>query len=356
MREFRLKGTRIRIGRDTTREVGHATRELLGGTRAFLLTEEPCEKIARTVRRSLREAGYRVTQKSLAPGEKKKSLSTANRLYPVLIDAGLDRSSVFLTVGGGVITDLGGFVASTYMRGLPLVHVPTTLLAQVDAAIGGKTAVNLPEGKNLVGTFYPPKAIHVDADNLSSLPQNELVGGLAEVVKCAMIRDRKFFAFLAENAAEILERDGDLLDEIIHRTASIKADVVGLDEKENGLRAVLNYGHTVGHGLEAADRYRNFHHGEAVAIGMEAAAQMAWTMGLVKSDVVEKQRELLHAFRLPTGTTRVSKKKVLKAMTFDKKALDGRPMFVLPESIGRVRHGVLVPPPVVDKAVQAVTS
>ena len=356
MRELRLKESHIRFGEGSTREVGETARDLIGGTRAFVLTDTHCEKIAKTVRRSLKEAGYRVAMKSITPGEKKKSLSTANTLYPVLLDAGLDRSSVFLTVGGGVITDLGGFVASTYMRGIPLIHVPTTLLAQVDAAIGGKTAVNLSHGKNLVGTFYQPKAIQIDIENLTSLPQRELVGGVAEVIKSAMIRSKTFFSFLKKNAADILKRDATLLDEIIYRTGKIKAEVVTVDEKESGLRAILNYGHTIGHGLETASRYRGFHHGEAVSIGMEAAAQMSWTMGFIKGEVVEKQRELLHAFGLPTKTNRVSKKKVLRAITFDKKAQEGRPKFVLPEAIGQVRHGILVPPPILDKAVQAVTS
>jgi len=271
-----------------------------------------------------------------------------------MLRTGVDRSSIFITVGGGVTSDIGGFVASTYMRGITLFHVPTTLLGQVDASIGGKTAVNLPQGKNLVGTFYQPLAVFTDVTNLSTLPQNEFVGGLAEVVKCAMIRDPDLFRYLEDHVAAILRQESKILEEIVYRAASIKAAVVNIDEKETGLRAILNYGHTIGHALEAAGGYRKLHHGEAVAIGMEAEAYIALEMKILSEETPVAQRRLLHAIGLPTQVSNITRRSIQDALAFDKKSKDGRPKFVLPEAIGKVRYGVDVTPALVAAAIKSV--
>ena len=245
--------------------------------------------LLKKLKKSLKKYDLKIYRLSVS--EKIKNFKVAYKLIENMLNDNFNRSDCIISFGGGILGDLSAFISSLTKRGVKFINIPTTLLAQVDAAIGGKTAVNLSHGKNLVGTFYQPKAIQIDIENLTSLPQRELVGGVAEVIKSAMIRSKTFFSFLKKNAADILKRDATLLDEIIYRTGKIKAEVVTVDEKESGLRAILNYGHTIGHGLETASRYRGFHHGEAVSIGMEAAAQMSWTMGFIKGDVVEKQRE-----------------------------------------------------------------
>ncbi|MBI2899875.1 MAG: 3-dehydroquinate synthase, partial [Planctomycetes bacterium] len=260
-----------------------------------------------------------------------------------------------VTVGGGVVGDLGGFVASTYMRGLALFHVPTTLLAQVDASIGGKTAVNLRRGKNLVGTFHRPRGVFIDPMTLASLPQREFVGGLAEVAKAAMIRDAELFAYLEANAAAILAREPGPLEEIVFRAASVKAAVVEEDEREAGLREILNYGHTVGHAIEAAAGFKG-HHGEAVSAGMEAEAKIATDLGILAPDATAAQGRLIESLGLPRRVSGVSRTKVRDAMSADKKSRDGRLRFALPEAVGRARFGVEVPDETVDAALAMVLS
>lgn len=352
MREIRLFETRILLWRGAAAEAGENVRAIAGGTRAFVLTDRNCRKIAEIVRLSLAQAGFAVIVEILPPGEARKSLAQANRLYGSLLRAKADRATAFVTVGGGVVGDLGGFVASTYMRGLPLFHVPTTLLAQVDASIGGKTAVNLPQGKNLVGTFYQPRAVFLDPDTLASLPNRDYVGGLAEVVKCAVIRDAELFALMDKNVDTLLRRDTTILEEIIYRTASIKAAVVREDERESGVRAILNYGHTIGHALEAATGYR-LYHGEAVAIGMVVEAAMARTMGMFSEKEELAQQHLLVRLGLTLRPPHPSPKRMLAAMEFDKKSREGRLKFALPEAIGRARFGVEVPDELVRKVVGA---
>ncbi len=349
MREIRLFDTRIFLWRGASAEVGENVRAIAGGTRAFVLTDRNCRKIAEIVRLSLQQAGYAADLEVLLPGEARKSLAQANRLYGSLLRAKADRATAFVAVGGGVVGDLGGFVASTYMRGLPLFHVPTTLLAQVDASIGGKTAVNLPQGKNLVGTFYQPRAVFLDPDTLSSLPARDYVGGLAEVVKCAMIRDAELFAVLEKNVDPLLRRDVAILEEVVYRSASIKAAVVQEDERESGVRAILNYGHTVGHAIESASGFR-VHHGEAVAIGMHAESAMARELGILSAEAATAQGRLLLRLGLPLKNSQIPPRKVLAAMAFDKKSLEGRLKFALAEAIGWARFGVEVPDEIARKA------
>jgi 3-dehydroquinate synthase len=292
---------------------------------------------------SLREAGLEAEPIILPPGEATKTLEQAGRLYDRMLQARLDRGSVVVALGGGVITDLAGFVAATYMRGIRWVAVSTSLLGQVDASVGGKTGVDHPECKNLVGAFHQPSAVLADVGTLQTLPDEELRTGLAEVVKHAVIRDADLFGMLETQACEILGRDPAVLEDVVARNVQIKADVVMADEREGGLRRILNYGHTVGHALEslaleASGRLGGaaVTHGRAVALGMMAEAHIARRRGLAPAGVVERQRGLLERFGLPVRLDPPpDPDRCLAIMGHDKKAEAGRLRFVLPEAIGR---------------------
>ena len=334
---------------------GGETAAALGASAAFVLTDGNCSRYARPVRKALEAAGIRTAGRALPAGEKHKTWATAGRILEAMARAGLDRKSLLVAVGGGVITDLGGFVASAYMRGIRAVLVPTTLLGQVDAAIGGKTGVNLPHGKNLAGAFWQPAAVFCDPETLKTLPAREYVSGLGEVVKYGMIRDAELFATMERRIDEIKARDPGALDEIVHRCAAIKADVVQRDERESGERAILNYGHTIGHALEAAGNYKALHHGEAVSIGMEAEAIVSMELGIAPLEVLAAQNRLLKLCGLPTRVKKLPQKKVMSALKLDKKNVAGKTRFVLPEAVGRVRWGVEVAPEVVIAALRIVT-
>lgn len=289
---------------------------------------------------------------TLAPGESAKSPETAARVWRWLAGLRIERGAVLVGVGGGVVTDLAGFVAATYLRGIACILVPTTLLAQVDAAVGGKTGVNLPEGKNLVGCIAQPREVWIDPALLASLPERAFRGGLAEVVKAAVIADAAFFRLLERNAARILARDPRLLETIVARSVRIKASVVARDERESGLRAVLNYGHTIGHALEAAGGFRKLQHGEAVSAGMEAEARLAERLGMLDPAVRARQGALLEAFGLPRHAPGLPAAAVLANLKLDKKVRDGRVRFALPERIGKMRFPVVPSPRHIEEAVR----
>ena len=304
---------------------------------------------------SLREAGLQAATLVIKPGEASKTLREAARLYDGFLAAGLDRGSVVVALGGGVVTDLAGFAAATYLRGIAWVAVPTTLLAQVDAAVGGKTGVDLKEGKNLVGAFHQPAAVLADVATLATLPDEELRTGLAEVVKHAVIRDAALAAMLEAQADRILARDAPVLEALVARNVRIKAAVVMADEREADLRRILNYGHTIGHALEAlalrspadfpgparqgdAAASPALTHGRAVSLGMMAEAAIALRRGLIGQAVLERQRRLLDRFGLPVRlASPPDAKACLAILAHDKKAEAGRRCFVLPEAIGQVR-------------------
>jgi 3-dehydroquinate synthase len=277
----------------------------------------------------------------LPAGEPTKNPRQLFRLWNQFAERRVDRYTPIVAVGGGVIGDLAGFAASTYMRGVPLVHVPTTLLAQVDSAIGGKTAVNLPQGKNLAGTFYQPRLVVIDPETLSTLPEREYRTGLAEAIKYGMIRDRALFERMESNVEKLAARDPKLLEEIIIRCVSIKLAVVRVDEREGGLRMILNYGHTIGHAIERATGYR-LTHGEAISIGMNREAEIAVKMGLCPEKVRVRQNALIRAAGLPLEG-RVPAEAVRAAMALDKKAKSGKIRFVLPRAVGKVQFPVVVP-------------
>jgi len=285
-------------------------------------------------------------------GERRKSLRWAARLYDELLARRADRASVLLTFGGGVVGDLGGFVAATYMRGLRFVQVPTTLLAQVDASVGGKVAVDHPHAKNLIGAFYQPSLVVADTSTLHTLPAREYRCGLAEVVKHGVIADAVFFAWLEDSTPAVAARDPDALLHLVRRNCEIKAAVVAADEREAGLRAILNFGHTAGHALETLTGYRALRHGEAVAMGMVAAARLSETLGLCPPEVGNRIARLLTAFRLPTTLPALDTDELIATMRSDKKAVAGTIRFVLPRDIGTVEIVDQVPEAALREALQ----
>lgn len=292
---------------------------------------------------SLKEAGHDPLPVLIPDGEEYKDYFWSYHLLTDLLRHGLDRKSCLVALGGGVIGDITGFAASVYMRGISFVQIPTTLLAQVDSSVGGKTGVNHPMGKNMIGTFHQPRLVWVDCCTLATLPPRELRSGLAEVIKYGVIWDGALFRFLEEHRDSILRADPDTLAWIIKRCCEIKAEVVSRDERESGLRALLNYGHTVGHALEAETGYAAFLHGEAVAIGMHLEAEFAHAMGLLTRDEATTIRLLLEAYGLPWQLPRGSSaERLISLMALDKKAEGGALTIVLPREIGKaeVHRGV----------------
>jgi len=269
----------------------------------------------------------------LEPGEKNKTLASAGRLLRQMAQAGGDRGSLLIAFGGGIVGDVGGFLAAIYMRGIPCVQVPTTFLAQVDSSVGGKTGVNLPEGKNLVGSFHHPLAVFADIGVLGTLPERELRAGLMESVKAGIIRDRALVRFMEEHVHAVLDRDPKALEKVIAASIRMKAGVVNLDERESGLRMILNFGHTVGHALEQATAYRTLLHGEAVGWGMVAALYLARQRGTISRPQFERIESLIHLYG-PLPPLKLRAAKVVAATGGDKKNVGGVRRFVLPVGIG----------------------
>ena len=276
----------------------------------------------------------------LDDGEAAKNLKTVERTCRQLVRAGADRRALIVAVGGGVVGDVAGFVAASYARGIGLVHIPTTLVAQVDSAIGGKTGVNLPEGKNLVGAFYPPKLVLMDPGVLRTLPPREFRSGIYEIIKYGVIGDAPLFRFLERNMARLLGRDSRALDYVIERSVGQKARVVSKDEQESGIREILNFGHTFAHALESVTRYRVYLHGEAVAWGMIAAAHLAVETEMLSSHDAGRLTGLIAGVGPLPAWPNAAPARLMAAMQADKKTRAGRLRFVLPESIGKVRCGV----------------
>lgn len=282
--------------------------------------------------------------------EQLKRLSTVEQIAQALVRAGADRHAILVAVGGGVVGDVAGFAAAIYLRGVHLVHIPTTLVAQVDSSIGGKTGVNLPEGKNLLGSFYPPRLIMADPNVLQTLPHREFRSGLYEVVKYGVVGDAELFRFLERHLPAVLRRDAAALSWIIPRCAAIKARVVNKDERESGLRQILNFGHTIGHGLEAVTSYRSFLHGEAIGWGMIAATLLAVaTKRLRESDAIRIVRLVTSIGPLPP-LGKIRAEELRPILAWDKKARAGRVMWVLPRRIGKTDWGIDVPWALVARA------
>jgi 3-dehydroquinate synthase len=269
----------------------------------------------------------------LPAGEKHKTMASVEKLLRQMVRAGGDRGSLLVAFGGGIVGDVGGFLAAIYMRGIPYVQVPTTFLAQVDSSVGGKTGVNLPEGKNLVGSFHHPRAVFADIDVLGTLPDRELRAGLMESVKAGIIRDRSLVRFMEEHAGEVLRRDPKALEKVIAASIRMKAGVVNRDERESGLRMILNLGHTVGHAIEQATRYKTLLHGEAVGWGMIAALCVARRRGTISSSQAERLESLIHLYG-PLPPLKVRAPKIVAATGGDKKNIGGVRRFVIPIGIG----------------------
>jgi 3-dehydroquinate synthase len=292
---------------------------------------------AETVRANLCSAGFQPLIFAIPDGESYKNLDVVRDLYSRLLDHGFDRNSAVIALGGGVIGDLAGFVAATYLRGISFIQIPTTLLAQVDSSVGGKVGVNLLEGKNLVGSFYQPILVLIDPTVLTTLPHREIKAGLAEVIKYGVIYDAAFFGWLEDNISQILNLELNCLVEIIARSCTIKARVVELDETERGLRTILNFGHTIGHALETLTGYERYQHGEAVAIGMVAAGKLAQSLSLFNATGLNRLIELIKAAGLPTTIPHLAISKFLDTIYRDKKITAHNIRMVLPQQLGQVR-------------------
>jgi 3-dehydroquinate synthase len=317
--------------------LGPFARQRSRGTLAFLVTDEHVCPHAESAAAALAGANFRVSTAVLPAGESQKALPVASDLYDRLADLHADRSTLVAAVGGGVIGDLAGFVAATFNRGLPLLMVPTTLLAMVDSSVGGKVGVNHLRAKNLIGAFHQPVGVWIDTAVLGTLPDREYVSGLAEVVKYGVILDPELYAYLEDNQDELRERRPDVVRHIVSRSCRLKADVVEKDEREEtGLRAVLNFGHTFAHAFEAVAGYGTLLHGEAVAAGMVCAGRLAERRGLVDDAFTLRLQRLLVRLRLPGKPARYPVEPLLDAMRSDKKTLAGRLRFVLPRRLGEV--------------------
>ncbi len=318
----------------------HASNEIarLGHFSSVHLLSSPrvWRAVGKTVRRGIPDRNN-VHIHLFNDAETAKNLKTVEAIARNLVRAGADRKSLLIAVGGGVVGDVVGFVAASYLRGVALVQVPTTVVAQVDSAVGGKTGVNLPEGKNLVGAFYPPSLVLVDPEVLCSLPAREFRGGLAEVIKYGVIADAKLFAFLEQNMDRILTRDPRALEHVIGRSIGIKAYVVSRDERESGLREILNYGHTFAHALESATRYKKFQHGEAVALGMMCAALLGHEILKAPADDVARIISLIRQIGPFPNWPSVPANKLFDLMRADKKTKFGKVRFVLSARLGSAK-------------------
>ncbi len=332
------RGYNIVVGCGVLEQIPVYLKPLKLSRRCLLVTNSTVDALyGDRVRRVLHEGGYDVATCCVEDSETAKSLDNASRLYDAALEHGLDRLSAVIALGGGVVGDLAGFVAATYMRGVPFIQLPTTLLAQVDSSVGGKVAVNHPLVKNIIGAFYQPRIVISDISTLKTLPLQELRAGLAEVIKYGVIWDRNFFTYLSKNVSSILSYDQEILQNIIVRSCEIKAEIVEADEKEEGLRMVLNYGHSFGHAVETLGNYEEFRHGEAVAIGMVAAARIAQHLGKISPSEVDMIRDLINSAGLPTVIpSDYSREKIINVLFYDKKNRGRKVTLVLPRKVGQV--------------------
>ncbi len=339
---------RILVGPGVLAQAGAELARLKVGRRVALVTDAAILALhGAAVIQSLAAAGFDVTTVLLPEGERAKTLEIAASTWERFLEAGLDRGSTVVALGGGAVGDLAGFAAATYMRGVNFVQMPTTLLAQVDASSGGKTAIDHPRAKNLIGAFYQPRLVLADTATLLTLPERELRSGLAEVIKHGVVLDAAYFDEVERDAAALIRRDSVTLERIVAGSCRLKGSVVERDEQEAELRHVLNYGHTIGHAIEAVTGYQRFAHGEAVSLGIAAEAGIAERLGVARPGVRERQVRLLEAVGLPVRSVGEAPERVVEALGRDKKAKDGRVLFVLAPEIGAFRLVFDVPRAVV---------
>ena len=346
----------IKIAPGLIDRLGRECARLKLGTRCAIVTDTNVGKrYAKAVFNSLVASGFSPSLVVVPAGETAKSLKTVRSCYDLLAAHRLERKSFILALGGGVVGDLAGFLAATYLRGLAFVQVPTTLLAQVDSSVGGKVGINLDAGKNLVVAFYQPRLVVCDLDALKTLPEREFRSGLAEVIKYGIIYDAKLFDQIERELPKLLKRDPQLLTAVVARCCEIKAEVVGRDETDDGLRAILNFGHTLGHAIENISGYGTFLHGEAIAIGQVAAAKLSRSVLGFPGGDVQRIESLFRRAGLPTALKLKTgrRKKLFAAMRLDKKVSGGEIKFVLAEAVGRVVWGKSVPPALIEAVLAA---
>ncbi len=326
----------IHIGPGLIAQTGAKLKEIGFSDKLVIITDPTVKSLyGNILKESLTDSGFRVLILEVPEGEEQKSLETAGRLYYELTDFYAERTTPILALGGGVIGDLTGFVAATYQRGVPLIQIPTTLLAQVDSSIGGKVAINHGLLKNKIGAFYQPRLVISDITALKTLPAGQFSDGLAEVIKYGVIWDEELFTYLERNIDQIKSLDGQALEIIVFRSTKIKATVVEKDERDFGLRNILNYGHTIGHAIESVSDFK-VQHGEAVAIGMLAAARISNKLGILDQNDVIRLKDVIARAGLPTELPSLELERLMQAIRHDKKILQGKIRFVLLKSIGNV--------------------
>ena len=344
------------VGWGLSHTVGERVKTLLDPGAAYVITDNFVHRHARTVQMSMEAAGIPSHIFVMESGERHKSLDTLSHIYRWLAERKAERRHLIVAVGGGVVGDVAGYAAATYLRGMPVVQAPTTLVAMMDAAVGGKTAVDLPEGKNLVGAFKQPEFVLADVEALSTLSERALVSGWAEAIKHALILDEPLLRVFEENVESISSLEPETASDALRRSVAIKADVVSRDERETlGIRALLNYGHTTAHALEAVTGYERYLHGEAVSIGMMAAADISRNMGLLSDDDVVRQHSVLEAYGLPLKYRDADPVAIRDAMSMDKKTVGGRIRWVLLDGIGNAVTRNDVPPEFIDQALREVS-
>ena len=344
------------VGWGLSHTVGERVKTLIDPGAAYVITDNLVHRHARTIQMSMETAGIPSHIFVMESGERHKSLDTLSHIYKWLADRKAERRHLIVAVGGGVVGDVAGYAAATYLRGMPVVQAPTTLVAMMDASVGGKTAVDMPQGKNLVGAFKQPEFVLADVEALSTLPKRVLVSGWAEAIKHALILDEPLLRVFEENVDAIGALEPETASDALRRSVAIKADVVSRDERETlGIRALLNYGHTTAHALEAVTGYERYLHGEAVSIGMMAAANISSGMGMLSDDDVLRQRSVLEAYGLPLKYRDADPTAIRDAMSMDKKTVGGRIRWVLLDAIGNAVTRSDVPPELINRALREVS-
>ncbi|MCI0840366.1 MAG: 3-dehydroquinate synthase, partial [Chloroflexi bacterium] len=347
----------IWVGWGILDELGERVKRTLSPGAAYIISDERVSRHARRAQLALEAVGIPGHIFMMPPGEQHKTLETVQHVYNWLADRKAERGHMIVAVGGGVVGDLAGFVAATYLRGIPFAQVPTSLLAMMDAAIGGKVAVDLPQGKNLVGAFYQPKFVLSDVSTLQTLPQRELTSGWAEAIKHGLILDSDLLASFERDRDDILSLQREVTTDIIRRSVAVKAGIVSQDERETlGIRILLNYGHTLGHAIEVAGGYGNFLHGEAVSIGMMGAAYIGNALGMMSDGEVERQRALLDSYGLPLTCGEINVQAVNDAMLSDKKTSGRAIRWVLLNGIGNATTRNDVPDELVQDSIRLLTA
>lgn len=352
--ELKERSYDIYIEKDILRNLGNVLKsQELSNKIAIVSNPTVYHLYGKVILDSLKKNGFDAIVITIPDGEEYKDLLWLEYIYNRLLSAKLDRKSVLIALGGGVIGDITGFAASTYMRGISYVQVPTTLLAQVDSSVGGKTGVNHRLGKNMIGTFWQPKLVWIDVATLKTLPEREFLAGLSEVIKYGVIWDRDLFDFLEEKREKILKLNNRLVMHTIRRSCEIKAGIVSKDERESGLRSILNYGHTIGHAIETATEYTRFLHGEAIAIGMCIEAELSSKLKFIDSAEVNRIKSIIESYGLPSKIPEdIDKQFMLSSMELDKKSVAGELKFILPERIGKVRIHKGIPQEVIRELLQ----